>query len=85
MALNKEESILIPSKTAVTVDMLYGHHLEGGRHLGFPKHAVYFKLHYFKLIPLQANLLSSFISTYFAVNHTNFASKLSFRLRKHKI
>ena len=30
-----------------------------------------FKLHYLNLIHLQANLLSSFISTYFAVNHTN--------------
>ena len=39
--------------------------------LVFPKNAVYFKLHYVKLIHLQANLLSSFISTYFAVNHTN--------------
>ena len=71
MALNKEGASNIPSKTAVKVDMLYGHHLKGGRHLGFPKYAVYFKLHYFKLKHLQANLLSSFISTYFAVNHTN--------------
>ena len=39
--------------------------------LVFPKYAVYFELHYFKLIHLQANLLSSFISTYFAVNYTN--------------
>ena len=31
----------------------------------FPKYAVYFKLHYFKLIHLQANLLSLFISTFF--------------------
>ena len=38
--------------------------------LVFPKYAVYFKLHYFKLMRLQANLLSSFISTYFAVNHS---------------
>ena len=37
----------------------------------FPKYAVYFKLHYSKLIHLQANMLSLFISTYFAVNHTN--------------
>ena len=34
--------------------------------LVFPKYAIYFKLHYLKLIHLQANLLSSFI-----VNHTN--------------
>ena len=39
--------------------------------LVFPKYTVYFKLHYVKLIHLQANLLSSFISTYFAVNHIN--------------
>ena len=39
--------------------------------LVFPKYAVYFKLNYFKLIHLQANMLSSLISTYFAVNHTN--------------
>ena len=31
----------------------------------FPKYAVYFKLHYFKLIHLQANLLSSFPYTRF--------------------
>ena len=37
----------------------------------FPKYAVYFKLHYFKLTHLQANLLSLFICTFFAVNHTN--------------
>ena len=39
--------------------------------LVFPKYAVYFKLHYFKLIHLQANLLSSFISTNFVVNYAN--------------
>ena len=39
--------------------------------LVFSKYACYFKLHYFKLIHLQANLLSPFISTFFAVNHTN--------------
>ena len=63
----------IPSKTAFKEEMLYGHHLWDGRHLVFffPKYAVYFKLHYFKLIHLQANLLSLFISTFFAVNHTN--------------
>ena len=53
--------------------------------LVFPKIAVYFKLNYFKLIHLQANMLSSFIFTYFAVNHTNLPQNLSFRLRKHKI
>ena len=51
--------------------MLYGHHLYVAAILVFPKYAVYFKLHYFKLIHLQANLLPSFISTYFAVNYTN--------------
>ena len=53
--------------------------------LVFPKFAVYFKLNYFKLIHLQAYVLSSFIFTYFAVNHTNFPQKLSFGLRKHNI
>ena len=53
--------------------------------LFIPKYAVYFKLNYFKLIHLQANLLSSFNFTYFAVNHTNLPQKLSFKLRKHKI
>ena len=43
--------------------------------LGFPKYAIYFKLNYFKLIHLQANMLSSFIFTYFAVNHTNLPQK----------
>ena len=38
--------------------------------LVFPKYAVYFELNYFKLIHLQANMLSSLISTYFAANHT---------------
>ena len=50
-----------------------------------PKIAVYFKLNYFKLIHLQANMLSSFIFTYFAVSHTNLPQKLSFGLRKHNI
>ena len=50
-----------------------------------PKIAVYFKLNYFKLIHLQANMLSSFIYTYFAVNHTNLPQNLSSRLRKHNI
>ena len=39
--------------------------------LVFPKIAVYFKLNYFKLIHLQANMLSSFNFPYFAVNYTN--------------
>ena len=53
--------------------------------LVFPKIAGYFKLNYFKLIHLQANMLSSFIFTYFAVNHTNLPQKLLFGLRKHRI
>ena len=53
--------------------------------LVFPKIAVYFKMNYFKRINLQANMLSSFIFTYFAVNHTSLPQNLSFRLRKHKI
>ena len=39
-----------------------------------------FNLHYFKLIHLQANLLSSFISTFFAVNHTNLPQNCHFGL-----
>ena len=39
--------------------------------------AVYFKLNYFKLIYLQANMLFLFIVTYFAVNHTNWPQNLS--------
>ena len=53
--------------------------------LVYPNIAVYFKLNYFKLIHLQADMLSSFIFTYFAVNHTNLPHTLSFRLRKFKI
>ena len=62
----------MPSKMAVKVEMLYGHNcITSGCHLSFSKIAVYFKLNYFKLTHLQANMLSSFIFTYFAVNHTN--------------
>ena len=50
----------------------------------FPKMAVYFKLNYFKLIYLQANMLSSFIFTYFAVNHTNLPQNLSSGLENTK-
>ena len=46
--------------------------------LVFPKYTVYFKLNYFKLIHLQANMLSLFIFIYSAVNHTNLPQKLSF-------
>ena len=60
----------MPSKMAVNVEMLYVHHLYSGRHLSFLKNAVYFKLNYLKLIYLQANMLSSFIFTYVAVDHT---------------
>ena len=51
----------------------------------FPKITIYFKLNYLKLIHLQANMLSSFIFTYFAVNNTNLPQKLSFGLPKRKI
>ena len=57
------------SKTAVKVELLYVYKVAAI--LVFPKFAVYFKLIYFKLIHLQANILSSLISTYFAVHHTN--------------
>ena len=50
--------------------------------LVFSKIAVYFKLNYLKLIHLQANMLSSFIFTYFAMNHTNLPQKFSFRPSK---
>ena len=53
--------------------------------LVFPKYAVFFKLIYFKLLNLQANMWSSFIFTYFAVNHTNLPQKLSFGIRKRKV
>ena len=53
--------------------------------LVFPKIAVYFKLNYYKLIHLQADMFSSFFFTYFADNHTNLPQKLSFWFRKHTI
>ena len=53
--------------------------------LVFPKYAVYFELNYFKLVHLEAKMLSSFIFTYFAVIHTNLPQKLSSGIRKHKI
>ena len=74
MALNKEESI---QHTCTTQDgcksrnVIWTPFIRLPPSCFFPNYAVYFKLHYFKLINLQANLLSSFISTYFAVNHTN--------------
>ena len=71
------------SKIAVKVEMVTIYKVAAI--LVFQKIAVYFKLNYFKLIHLQANMLSSFIFTYFAVNHTNLPQNLSFRLRKHKI
>ena len=48
--------------------------------LVFQKYAVYFRLNYFKL-RLQANVLSTFSFTYFAVTQTN----LPHKLRKYKI
>ena len=73
------------SKMAVKVEMLHGDNIQSGCHLSFSKIAVYFKLNYFKLIRLQAKMLSSFIFTYFAVNQTNLPQKLSFGLRIHNI
>ena len=52
--------------------------------LVFQKNAVYFKLNYFKL-RLQANMLSTFIFTYFSVTQTNLPHKWSFLVRKYKI
>ena len=75
----------MPSKMAVKVEMLYGIIYKVAAILVFQKIVVYFKLNYFKLIHLQANMLSSFIFTYFAVNHNNLPQNLSFRFRKHKI
>ena len=75
----------MPSKMAVKVEMFIVTIYKLPAILVFPKIAVYFKLNYFKLMHLQANVLSSIIFTYFAVNHTNLPQKLSFRLRKYKI
>ena len=61
----------MPSKMAVKVECYMDTIYKEAAILVFPKYAVCFKLHYFKLIHLQANMLSSFISTYFAVNHIN--------------
>ena len=51
----------MPSKMAVKVKMLYGHTISY-------ENCSLFKMNHFKLIHLQANILSSFIFTYFAVN-----------------
>ena len=77
MALNKEESIQHTIQDGCqSRNAIWTPFIRWPPFCFFPKYAVYFKLHYFKLIHLQANLLSLFISTsYFAVNHT----------RKHKI
>ena len=75
----------MPSKLAVKVEMLYVTIYKMAAILVFPKMAVYFKLNYFKLIHLQVNMLSSFIFTYLAANHTYLLQNLPFRLRKHKI
>ena len=75
----------MPSKTAIKVDMFLDTIHKVANILVFPKYAVYFKLNYFKLIHLQTNMLSSFIFTYFAVNHTNLPQNLSLGLIKHKI
>ena len=53
--------------------------------LFFLKIAAYFKMNYFKLINLQAYMLSSFIFTYVAVNHSSLPQNVPFRLNKYKI
>ena len=75
----------MPSKLAVKVEMLYVTIYKMADILVFPKMAVYFKLNYFKLIHFQVSMLSSFIFTYFAVNHTYLLQNLPLRLRKHNI
>ena len=71
MTLDKKESIQQAiqdgCQSRIVMDTIY----KVAAILVFPKYAVYFKLNYFKLIHLQTNMLSSLISTYFAVNHTN--------------
>ena len=62
MALDKTESIQDGCRSG---NVIWSHYL-------FSKIALYFKLNHFKLIHLQANMLSSFIFTYFAgIVHTN--------------
>ena len=73
----------MPSKMAVKVEYNMVTIYKVAAILVFPK--IYYILIYFKLIHLQANMLSSLMFTYFAVNHTNLPQKLSFRLRKHKL
>ena len=72
MALNKKESIQHTIQDGCqSRNVIWTPFIRWPPSWFFPKYAVYFKLHYFKLIHLQANLLSSVISTFFAVNHTN--------------
>ena len=71
MALNKKESIQHGCQSR---NFIWTPFIRWPPSWFFPKYAVYFKLQYFKLIHLQANLfiqMSSFISTFLAVNHTN--------------
>ena len=72
MALNKKESIQHTIQDGCqSRNVIWTPFIRWPPSWFFPKYAVYFKLHYFKLIHLQTNLLSSVISTFFAVNHTN--------------
>ena len=74
MALDKKESIQHAIQDGCQGgNVLWSPFIKWPPSWFFPKIAVYFKLNYFKLIHLQANMLSSFIFSYFAVNHTNLA------------
>ena len=68
MALGKKRVSNMSSKMDGQSENVICHHVLSGRHLVFPKIAVYFKLNYFELTHLQAIMLSSFIFTYSAVN-----------------
>ena len=72
MALDKKESIQYATQNGYqNGNVIWSPFIKWPPSLFFPKIAVYVKLNYFKLKYLQANMLSSFILTYYAVNHTN--------------
>ena len=71
----------MPSKMVVKVEMLYGNHLESSCHHGFSQKCSLYQTELFKLIHLQSNMLSSFIFTYFSVNHTNLPQKCHLGLK----
>ena len=82
MALDKKESIQRAIKDSrQSGNVIWSPFKKVAAILVFPNIAVSFKLNYFKLIHLQANMLSSFIFTYFAVDRTNLPHNLSFRLK----